>query len=553
MKKLTVAICQINSIVGDIEGNFQKIISKYHKFEHSVQICDLVIFPEMAICGYDCKDLLLKEYFLEEIKENILKICQQTVGKNCAILLGAPTISVNSKNQKKLYNSAILIENGEIRNIANKKTLPNSEVFDEKRYFSESKYLSYPTLKGFTLNILVCEDMWNNFNATLASQQIFDFSVSINASPFHQNKQEERLKTAKNFVKNTNKPLLYCNAIGGQDELVFDGSSFALNAKGKEILTLKSFKEDQKIIEITKKGQKINITSNEKEEDILDNDEKTYSACILGLRDYIQKNGFKKVILGMSGGIDSAIAATIAVDALSPKNVTIYALPTQFNAQSSIDDAKACAKNLKLHLEIIDIEDLFQQMLRTLPAINEIAKQNLQSRIRGNILMSLSNTTGALLLSTGNKSELAVGYATIYGDMCGAFNPIKDIYKTEIFHLAKWRNNNIPSIALLKNKNLIPNNIITKEPSAELSLNQKDSDSLPEYEILDQILKLIIEEQKSINDIIALGFNENEVKKVAKLFYHSEYKRNQAPIGPKISKMAFGVERRYPITNRHCQ
>lgn len=551
MKKLTVAICQINSIVGDIEGNFQKIISKYQEFEHSVQICDLVVFPEMAICGYDCKDLLLKCYFLEEIKEKILKICQETAGKNCAILLGAPTISVNSKNQKTIHNSAILIENGEIRDIANKKTLPNKEVFDEKRYFSESKYLSYPTLKGFTLNVLVCEDMWSKFNASLASQQIFDFSVSINASPFHKNKQEERLKAARYFVENTNRPLFYCNLVGGQDELVFDGSSFVLDNLGQEVTSLKYFQEDSAIIEITKKGKA--ISSENKSSKPLDQNCQIYSACILGLRDYIYKNGFKKVILGMSGGIDSAIAATIAVDALGPENVGIYALPTKFNSQESLDDATKCAKNLNLDLKVIAIEEIFQTMLKTLGNVNEIAKQNLQSRIRGNILMSISNDSGALLLSTGNKSELGVGYATIYGDMCGAFNPIKDIYKTEVFELAKWRNNNIPAISLFKKDTLIPKNIITKAPSAELAPDQKDSDSLPEYEVLDKILHMLIEEQKSVNDTIASGFDTDEVKKVAKLFYNSQYKRKQSPIGPKISKMAFGIERRYPITNRYCK
>ena len=550
MKKLKIALCQINPIVGDIEGNYQKIISQYHKFEK--QNCDLVIFPELAICGYDCKDLLLKDHFLLEIKNKILKICQDTLNKNCAILLGAPTTSNDKLKQKITYNSAILIENGEIKDIANKKSLPNKNVFDEKRYFQESKYLSYPSFKGFTLNILICEDMWDNVNPILAGQQFFDFSISINASPFHQNKEQERLKAAQNFVKNSTKPLIYCNIYGGQDSLVFDGRSFILDASQQEILSLKSFQEDSTIFEITKNKQDITINAPKTKNNDNDINAQTYRGVLLGLRDYIHKNGFKKVLLGMSGGIDSALAATIAVDALGPENVAIYALPTKFNSQESLTDAKECAKKLNLDLKIIEIEDIFQNMLQSLGNINEIATQNLQSRIRGNILMSLSNDSGALLLSTGNKSELAVGYATIYGDMCGAFNPIKDIYKTQIFALANWRNQNIVDISSYKKDNVIPQNIINKEPSAELAPNQKDSDSLPPYDILDKILYLLIEEQQSIDDIIKSGFDACEVKKVAKLFYYSQYKRDQSPIGPKISKMAFGVERRYPITNKYC-
>jgi len=551
MKKLKIALCQTNPCVGDIEGNCQNIISNY--LEAEKQNCHLIVFPEMAICGYDCKDLLLKSFFLEEIKEKTLKICQTTLNKNCAILFGSPSTAINRSGKEITHNSAILIENGEVKDIANKKSLPNKEVFDEKRYFEESKYLSYPSLKGFTLNILICEDMWSNINATLASQQIFDFSVSINASPFQKGKAQARLEKAKSFVKETNKPLIYCNLFGGQDELVFDGNSFVINQSQEEILSLKYFQEDFQILEITKEDHQITVSSSSNNQQPNCINQSIYQASVLGLRDYVKKNNFQKILLGMSGGIDSAIAATIATDALGSENVGIYALPTKFNSQESLNDAEECAENLNLSLKIIEIEDIFQNMLKILGNINEIAKQNLQSRIRGNVLMSISNDTGALLLSTGNKSELAVGYATIYGDMCGAFNPLKDIYKTEIFELANWRNNNIPEISLYKEKNLIPQNIITKEPSAELAPDQKDSDSLPKYKTLDKILNLLIEEQKSIAEIVSSGFDTDEVKKIAKLFYSSQYKRSQSPIGPKISKMAFGIERRYPITNKYCK
>jgi NAD+ synthase len=336
---------------------------------------------------------------------------------------------------------------------------------------------------------------------------------------------------------------------------VFDGSSFVMNSAGEMILQMKEFVEDAALVEIEKDGnvfdpspKSLRSSTFTQGED--DYSEKDYSACLLGLRDYVQKNGFGKVLLGMSGGIDSALVATIAVDALGLENVALYALPSRFNSETSMIDAKACAKNLSLNLRVISIESVFDSMLATLGEISELTQENLQSRIRGNILMSLSNNSGALLLSTGNKSELACGYATLYGDMCGAFNPIKDLYKSEIYELAKWRNETIPQIALYREKNLIPQNILTKAPTAELRHNQKDSDSLPEYEILDKILFALIEEQKSLAEIVAAGFAEDLVKKVAKLFYGSEHKRRQSCLGVKVSDMAFDKDRRYPLTNK---
>ncbi len=536
-EKLKIYLAQINPTVGDLDGNGKKIIAEFKKAEGVG--CDLVVFGELAICGYKTLDLLQKKYFIAAIKEKILEIIETTKGSKCAILLGAPTFEIGRNGAEFLRNSALLIEDGTIKNIAHKKTLPNHGVFDEKRYFEGANAVSYFEFRGQTLAILICEDLWDKKNLFLLSEQIFDLIISINASPYSRNKARQRFLVAENFAKVLKKPLIYTNLVGAQDELVFDGSSFAMTAKGEIALQMKEFVEDSALIEVEKNGKILSAQSNFSA--LSETNERSYQACVLGLRDYVLKSGFTKVLLGMSGGIDSALVATIAVDALGSKNVALYALPSRFNSQESMDDAVLCARNLGVKLEIISIEEPFKAMLSTLEDISDLARENLQSRLRGNILMAISNTNCALLLSTGNKSELATGYATLYGDMCGAFNPIKDLYKTEIYELAKWRN--------LAGE-IIPQNILTKAPTAELRENQKDSDSLPDYEILDKILFHLIEEELSTTDIIALGYEENLVKKVAKLFYQNEYKRQQSCLGPKISEKSFNLERRYPINNK---
>jgi NAD+ synthase len=542
--KLKIQLAQINPTIGDISGNCAKILQEFKKAtKHQ---CDLVIFPEMALCGYPCEDLWQKKYFIWEIEKKILEICQVSQNSKCAILLGAPTLTFNRAKKEIVQNSAYLIENGEVKKIINKKTLPNHSVFDESRYFEASNTLSLVEFRGLTLAILICEDLWDAKNIFLLQEQVFDAAIAINASPYSTKKHEYRNKTAQNFTKTLNKPLIYVNQVGGQDFLVFDGSSFVMNAQGQNVLQLKGFCEDDAIIEINKGGKiKSSIA-----EVLPSEEERDYSACILGLRDYIRKNNFKNVLLGMSGGIDSALVATMAVDALGSENVALYALPSRFNSETSMIDAKTCSHNLDLELKIISIENTFNTMLCTLGEISDLAKENLQSRIRGNILMAISNNSGALLLSTGNKSELACGYATLYGDMCGAFNPIKDLYKTRVYELANWRNENVANISIFPHKNLIPQNIITKAPTAELRSNQKDSDSLPEYEILDKILFYLIEEKRSVEEIISFGFEKELVEKIANLVYRSEYKRQQSCLGPKISEMSFDRDRRYPVTNK---
>jgi NAD+ synthetase len=573
MSKVKIFLAQINLTVGDLDGNCFKILQQLQKAD--AQKCDLIIFPEMAICGYPCEDLWHKKYFITAIEEKILEILQASKNSECAMLLGAPTAGIKDGKKETIHNSALLIKDGEIKKIINKRTLPNFAVFDEYRYFQSARVLSLVEFCGMTLAILVCEDLWDLKNLFLLQEQIFDAAIVINASPYSTTKQEDRYKITGNFAKNLHKPLIYLNQIGGQDCLVFDGSSFVLDNQGKNVLQLKEFQEDFAIVELTKEGKILPFLpvqenfSKENFSDIADlnsaeskqeiNEEKLiardYMACILGLRDYVKKNNFTAVLLGMSGGIDSALAATIAADALGPQNVMLLALPSRFNPSSSLLDAKNCAANLKINLKVISIEPVFAAMLSTCGPISEITKENIQARIRGNILMAFSNDCGALLISTGNKSELACGYATLYGDMCGAFNPIKDLYKTRIYELAKWRNQNIPEISLLQKndmakKELISQSIINKAPTAELRPDQKDSDSLPAYEILDQILFSLIEEQKSVAQIIESGFAADLVQKVAKLFYSTEYKRRQSCLGPKISNMAFDKDRRYPITNK---
>ncbi len=542
---LKIQLSQVNPIVGDLSGNCRKILDEFKKAQEKG--CDLVVFSETIISGYPAEDLWRKKYFIQACQEKLSEIREATKGSKCAILLGCPTIEKNPHKKDIIRNSAILLEQGEIKKIINKKSLPNYGVFDESRYFEAHSNLSSIEFRGLTLFILICEDMWDPKNLFLLKEQIFDATITLNASTYSDKKHEKRLEIVTNFTKTLGKPLVYVNQVGGQDAIIFDGSSFAMNSQGEAVLQMKEFEEDSAVIELEKTGElKALNPSNAR----MSRSASHYCASLLGLRDYISKNGFKKVLLGMSGGIDSALVATIAVDALGPQNVMLYALPSRYNAASSMEDAVACAKNLGVNLQTISIEPTFQAMESTLGDVSSLTKENLQARIRGNILMALSNNSGALLLSTGNKSEMACGYATLYGDMCGAFNPIKDLYKTEVYELARWRNENIPALSVYPHKNLIPQNILEKAPTAELRPNQKDSDSLPEYAILDRILFALIEEQKSAPEVIKMGFDEELVKKVVKLVYTNEYKRRQAMIGPKISKMSFDKDRRYPITNK---
>ncbi len=554
-KNLKIALAQINFTVGDLTGNTTKIINQYQKSQN--KDLDLIIFSELAISGYPAEDLLHKKYFTKEIEFKINEICEATKNCNTAIIVGAPAAFSNRYEESLLYNCALLIEDGEVKKIIKKSNIPNYGIFDEKRYFKEAPHLTNFKFRNFNVAILICEDIWAKQNAFLLNDKKLDAIIVINASPFSHNKIEKRIQTAQTFISNIKKPLIYVNQVGAQDSILFDGSSFVLDKKSQLALKMKEFEEDYQTITINNNGDvktKEKIIHNKATKEDLQLS-RTYNGCILGVRDYLHKNGFKKVVIGMSGGIDSALCACIAVDAIGSKNVRLIALPSKFNSQTSFDDANKCSDNLEIKLESIPIEEIFSTFGYLLQEQvtgenSNLTQENLQSRIRGTILMAISNASNHLLLTTGNKSEMAVGYATIYGDMCGSLNPLKDIYKSEIFKLATWRNSNIPAISIYQKLNLIPKNIITKEPTAELRENQKDSDSLPEYEILDKILFNLIEEEKSVKEIIDLGFEANLVKKVAKLLYTSEYKRKQAVIGIKLSKLSFDKDRRYQITNK---
>ena len=542
-----IQLAQLNFTIGDLDKNCKKIIDFYSKHQNS---SDLVIFSELAISGYPPEDLLLKGYFLDKIEGKIKLLADHTKSKKAAILIGSPVRIFDKYGSAALFNSAILIENGFIKELFHKKELPNHGVFDEKRYFTASNNLKNIKFRGLNIAVLICEDIWNLKNSFLLIEQEIDLIISINSSPFEHNKLLTRIDRVKKFNQNLQKNIIYLNQVGGNDSLIFDGSSFVIGKNNELALSLKEFEEDSALIEIDDYSD---IDSSG--EFFMSEEERIYSALILGLRDYVSKNDFQNVVIGLSGGIDSALVATIAADALGIKNVRLIALPSKYNSSQSFIDAKNLSDNLSINLEQIPIQDIFNEVESSLQSIfggkdADFTEENIQSRIRGLLLMAVSNKFGNLLLSTGNKSELATGYATLYGDMNGAYNPIKDIYKTELYKLSKWRNKNIPRISKLQKDNIIPENIIIKEPTAELRESQKDSDSLPDYSILDQILYLIIEEQMSEEQVISKNFNPEIVKKVVKLFYNNEFKRRQSVIGPKISKMSFDGDRRYQITNR---
>lgn len=539
---MKIQLAQLNFTIGDLDGNYNKINHFYHQYHDQ---CDLILFSELAISGYPPEDLLLKDYFIDEIEKKIESIIHFTKDKKSAILIGAP-IRIGDN----LFNSALLIEDGKIIDIFHKKELPNYGVFDERRYFTSANNLKNIKFRGVNLAILICEDVWNLKNAFLLKEQEVDLIITINASPFDQDKLFNRIFNIKKFNQYLQKNIIYLNQIGSCDYLVFDGSSFVINKNNDIIKILAEFQEDSGLIEIDKKGDIAGSAIEIK----ISKEEIIYNSLILALRDYIMKNGFQNVILGLSGGIDSALVAVIAADALGSDNVRLIALPSKYNSNQSYIDAKELSDNLGINLEQILIQNIVNEVENSLENVflnqkTDFTEENIQSRIRGLLLMAISNKFGNLLLATGNKSELAVGYATLYGDMNGAYNPLKDLYKTEIYQLSRWRNDNIPKISKLSSKNIIPESIIIKEPTAELRENQKDSDSLPNYDILDQILYLLIEEQKSEEYVIAQNFDPKIVKKVTKMFYSNEFKRQQAVLGPKISKMSFDKDRRYQIGN----
>ena len=545
-KTLKIASAQINPCVGDIAGNMAKAREAYARAKAGG--ADILVLPELITIGYPPEDLVLKPAAVED--------CRLAAQEFAALTKDGPAVVFSTPWQAEdgLYSGCLFMQGGEVTDIRYKHHLPNYGVFDEFRVFKRGPLPLPVTFKGVKIGIPVCEDLWQPGVAEHLADNGAEILVSPNGSPWRRTALSERVEALGEKVHNEGLPLVYVNQVGGQDELVFDGSSFSMSADEKIVQSLRSFIEDFDIATWEKKDGVWTCVQAETYEQLTGH-EADWRAMCLGLGDYVNKNGFKQVILGLSGGIDSAMAAAVAVDALGPERVWCVMMPTKYTSGDSLTDAEECAESLKCRYDNVPIKpaiDAFGQMLEPLMEGTkpDTTEENIQSRSRALILMALSNKFGPMLVTTGNKSEMAVGYATLYGDMCGGYNPLKDVYKTEVFALARWRNENNPD-DMMGGDYPIPDRIITKPPSAELRDDQKDSDSLPEYPVLDDILFGLIEEEASVEDIIARGNTPADVKRIQHLLYIAEYKRRQAPPGVKIGNKNFGRDRRYPITNRY--
>lgn len=546
---MKILVAQVKPKIGDLQFNFA-LIKKYYNIALS-QNLDAVLLPEMVTTGYPVEDLLLHPAFIQDLQTQLDKLVPLI---KATILLLPTAIYQNGL----LYNGVIALQNGQQIGYSTKKNLPNYAIFDEKRYFTQGSP-EIIVINDVKVGVIICEDFWSADISSELKSRGAEILLVFNASPYEKNKLAARLDQAKARFAETNLTIIYCNQILGQDGIIFDGGSFIYHKEIKHIMSI--FAEEACIVDIkiaySSGAPDINIQTIENQQNnnplILIEEDVIYGAMVLGLRDYISNNQFKSILLGISGGIDSALVALIAVDAIKAENVQLVMLPSEFTSQDSLQDAEQIAKNLATQYQVIPINNILKSAKNTISNITPLAHQNLQARIRGMILMTLANSSGSLLLTTGNKSENATGYATLYGDMCGGFNPIKDLYKTDLYKIAKFRNKNLPKSIQVNNQatNIIVERIFTKAPSAELSLNQKDSDSLPEYELLDQILQLHIEQNLGRKEIIALGFEIVMVEKILLLVKNSEFKRRQSALGVKLSSCNFEKDRRYPITNNY--
>ena len=543
---LTIAIAQIDPTVGDIDGNATRILEARDKAAQ--QEADLVVYGELTLCGYPPEDLVLKGAFQRRIEARVEELAAATADGGPAMLIGAPW-----REEGKLYNGALLLDGGAVAAVRFKHALPNYGVFDEVRLFAPGPLPEPVPFRGVDLGVLVCEDMWAQAPAEALKAAGADMLVVLNGSPFEMGKVETRLAHARERVVATGLPLVYANLVGGQDELVFDGGSFIMAADGSLSVRLPEW-EETVVPSHWRLGEGgpvcepgLDVPEPERLETI-------YRALILGLRDYVNKNYFSGILLGLSGGIDSALSAAVAVDALGPDRVHCVMMPSKYTSEESLDDAAETARLLGTRLDSISIApavEAFGSMLSEAfvqhPA--DTTEENIQARSRGLTLMALSNKFGYMVLSTGNKSEMSVGYATLYGDMCGGYSVLKDIYKTTVFALSRWRNANRPAGALGPDGPVMPENVITKPPTAELKPDQKDQDTLPPYDELDDVLECLIEGEMSQKEIAARGHDIEIVRRVWRMVDLAEYKRRQAPPGVKISPRSFGRDRRYPITN----
>lgn len=530
-----VAMAQLDFLVGDLAGNGRRILDAVSRArdEHKA---DLILFPELALTGYPPEDLLLRPGFLENADAALDELASQVSGID--VVLGHTYVTGT-----RVCNAASVLWDGKRAGPYLKQALPNYTVFDEKRYFSPGNEPLVVDLGGVSAGILICEDMWEPLPARMAADAGAELLIVLNASPWYREQDAERNQALKARFRDTGKMIVYVNTVGGQDDLVFDGQSRVLDGTGEVVLQAPAFREGLFLVDLDLDEGAASPVGWEPEE--LDEDEIIYRALVTGLRDYVEKNGFPFVLLGLSGGIDSALTLVIAVDALGPERVHAVMMPTRYTADMSVEDARSMAEALGVRYSVIPIEDAYDSLLGTLAGefsghSADVTEENMQARCRGIVLMALSNKLGGMVLATSNKSETAVGYTTLYGDMCGGYAPIKDVYKTLVYRLARYRNTQ---------SQVIPQRVLERAPSAELAHDQKDQDSLPPYALLDEILERYVERDCSVEAIIEEGYDRAVVERVSAMVLRNEYKRRQSAPGTRITKRAFGRDRRYPITS----
>jgi NAD+ synthase len=536
---MKIFLGQVVTKVGDLSHNFDVIMESYHRSR--CLDCDVCILPELVTTGYIPKDLLLNSEFIKQLHGVVERIISHSNGCDTTLLLSTPMIGKHGN----LHNTVLVIQDGKVISQTGKHHLANYGLFDEKRYFSPVSP-QIIEIKGIRIGVPVCEDIWFDDVIAQLKNSGAEMLIVPNASPFEQNKFARRLQIVKQRFNESGLPIVYCNQVLAHDGVVFDGMSFCYD--GSVTCQLKAFSSDEAVINYQE--GKLELLQGYNRIQAVPQDDLIYSAMVYATRRYFSDNGFSQAIIGLSGGIDSALVAAIAGDALGEENVQTYMLKSQFTSTESLEDAAHTAMLLRMQHRVLDITESVQVLREEIGELSPLSQENLQARIRGIMLMSIANNTNSLLLTTGNKSEIATGYCTLYGDMCGAFNPIKDIYKTQVFAMMHFRNANIPQSIEVRNKTrpVVASNILCKEPSAELRSNQKDSDSLPPYGLLDEILYLHIEQDLAVPEIIAQGYDAEIVARVARLVKLAEYKRQQSAPGAKISKKSFGLERRYPIT-----
>lgn len=543
---LKICLAQLNPTLGDLEYNTEKALAVV--FKAKKRNVDLVVFPEMFISGYQLQDLVLKEQFLSDVKLCLKEMCDK-VSEGPTVLIGAPEIE-----NGKIYNSYFCMDRGSISVAARKYHLPNTDIFDERRYFNKDSLAKPIKVLGINVGTPICEDIWYPDVIEYMVNEGARIIISPNGSPYSRGKVQLRHKLAALRAKENKIPLIYLNLVGGQDDQVFDGGSFVVEKNGKILYAMPQFEEATSIVEFNN-GIIHNLDGEVTSNIIQNENSQDYRAMCLALEDYVKKSGFSKVLIGLSGGIDSALVTAIAVDALGAENVLCVRLPSIYSSEGSLIDAEAMTEILGCRLDTVAIGDINEEILRALNPLfegtkNGLAEENIQARIRGLLLMAMSNKFNCMLLTTGNKSEVAVGYSTIYGDMAGGYNPIKDLYKTRVYNISKWRNENHLSWMQGPKGIVIPNTIINKAPSAELRPDQKDQDSLPPYSLLDAILEGLIEEDLSVGDLVNRGFDKETVKAIESLIYGSEHKRYQAAPGVHLTDKSFWLGRRYPIIQK---